>query len=772
MTVTKEPDNDGFLQFLEDGEYITALEAEALRSEFRRKKAADKKATLLALVVRKGHFTHEQADKLLNVYNSGATPPSITVPGYQPSRGPVAQAVADESDDIGMNTLAPEADWTDGPTGKPTGGNKRATGPVSRPTTDRKPTAPISGPPKGKATSRRTSRVEDSSPPTTKRGTSNKGVHLSLHEESDGIGSSDKAVAAGTIISGSNMTVAQMREHIGIGDGVKLISSKMESSLAQFQPDAAMDRKRYIVVQEIARGGMGKILEVEDTELRRAVALKVLRKELLGRRDVVERFLEEAQITGQLEHPNIVPVHEMGVDGAGNLYFTMKLVEGLSLSEILLKLREGNRDAMREYPLPKLLDTFIKICEGMAFAHNRGVIHRDLKPANIMVGRFGEVQVMDWGVAKVVGREFTHEHDSGIVVTDRLDSGGMNTVMGSIIGTPSYMAPEQARGDVASMGPETDIFSLGVILYEMLSLRSPWTGKTADEVLEQVREMTPMRPSQRNPEADIPAELERLCLRCLDKEPENRIRTASELANNIRHFIEGRAMGAVQYSAFRLATKWISRHRKEVAGVALMLVLVVGGILGTMWYMRTVEQTQILGLSEDAERVLQAWEGLADERKFGEAELVVDEARQLFQRVLAVDSEDERARAGLEEVQRFSQEIRSRRTEAEIEDRVALLVTGLLDTGNDALNRAAADRLAGDGAYSEAYSSAQAVLALEPGNRSANLMKARAAQGLADTALRLSRFGTCRFWLDQWETTGELKTELESMRRLLQLRSS
>src|SRR5690606_30599711 len=121
--------------------------------------------------------------------------------------------------------------------------------------------------------------------------------------------------------------------------------------------------------------------------------------------------------------------------GAGNLYFTMKFVEGLSLAEVLLKLREGNRDAMREYPLLRLLDVFIKICEGMSFAHNRGVIHRDLKPANIMVGRFGEVQVMDWGVAKVVGRQFrTSDTDSGVVLTDRLDSGSAHTMMGAIIG--------------------------------------------------------------------------------------------------------------------------------------------------------------------------------------------------------------------------------------------------------------------------------------------------------------------------------------------------
>jgi tRNA A-37 threonylcarbamoyl transferase component Bud32 len=258
-------------------------------------------------------------------------------------------------------------------------------------------------------TARRTSNVEDSRPgrTTSKRQTvKSSGVTMWAYEGAqDELAATDKIVAAGTIIQASEVTIAHVRHQMGIGEGVKLVSDKMGSTLAHIQPDAGAEKKRYVVIREIARGGMGKVLEVEDTELRRSVALKVLRKELLGRRDVVERFLEEAQITGQLEHPNLVPVHEMGVDGAGNLYFTMKYVEGLSLSEVLLKLREGNRDTKRDFPLLKLLDAFIKICEGMAFAHNRGVIHRDLKPANIMVGKFGEVQVMDWGVGKVVGKE-------------------------------------------------------------------------------------------------------------------------------------------------------------------------------------------------------------------------------------------------------------------------------------------------------------------------------------------------------------------------------
>ncbi|MCL4730916.1 MAG: serine/threonine protein kinase, partial [Planctomycetes bacterium] len=313
-------------------------------------------------------------------------------------------------------------------------------------------------------------------------------------------------------ITGQEMTLADLRQQMGLSDGVKLDHSG-GSGVSKLRKIGGM-KKRYSVVREIARGGMGKVIEVEDNDLRRSVALKVLRKEMLDRKDLVERFLEEAQITGQLEHPNIVPVHEIGVDGRGNLYFTMKLVEGEDLSSILKRMRKNDPGADKAYPLARLIDIFIKICEGIAFAHSKGVIHRDLKPANVMVGRFGEVQIMDWGVAKIVGRkEDTHDR---LVVSDRQQDDANRTMAGSILGTPSYMSPEQARGEVNYMGPTSDIFSLGVILYELLALKTPWTAQTSAQVLDQVKNYNPDPPSKMAPERKIPPELEQLALKCLE----------------------------------------------------------------------------------------------------------------------------------------------------------------------------------------------------------------------------------------------------------------
>ncbi|MCC7510510.1 MAG: serine/threonine protein kinase [Planctomycetes bacterium] len=790
--------DDEFLTYLENRNYLSALEAESLRTEFKRKKSLEKNLTMSAFVIRKGHFTREQGEQLFEIFSSnGSSGPApdmtaVEAPNWRqqvPRSGVIA--ISDDSDDIGMNTLAPDSDWTDeAPTvkaPKPQVTDRKTSQHTSQQVEQRaeqKPTrqvpdAPPAGPKEPttrqlndggtkRATDKHTSNVEDSRSTTNRKttnrsATGSKGAGWSLHDDSDAVGDVGKEVPAGTIIAGSNMTIAQVREQMELGDGVKLISDKMQSSLAQFQPDATADRKRYVVVREIARGGMGKVLEVEDTELRRSVALKVLRKELLGRRDVVERFLEEAQITGQLEHPNIVPVHEMGVDGAGNLYFTMKYVEGLSLAEILLKLREGNRDVRREYPLLKLLDIFIKICEGMSFAHNRGVIHRDLKPANVMVGKFGEVQVMDWGVAKVVGREFVSDTDSGIVMTDRLDHGAVHTMMGSVIGTPSYMSPEQARGDLDAIGPPTDIFSMGVILYEMLCLRSPWTGKSSDEVLEQVREMTPVKPSQRNPELEIPAELERLALLCLEKELEARPKSVKELAENVRNFTEGRAMGSVDYSPLRLMMKWIGRNKKEVAGVLLTIALVVGGILGTLWYMKKLDEQRVLGLNDTAEVELAKWEAHAKANEFSEAEAKLDEAKQLFQKVLAVDESDERANKGIENVAAFAEKIREMRLATLKEESRAALIAGLLEEGNGLVEKAANDTLYAERLLGEAFGRAQAVLAIDVNSKEAKALKAHACRALARIALDRNRLGLARFWLEQWATSGIDEAERKDM---------
>src|SRR5690349_9790589 len=233
---------------------------------------------------------------------------------------------------------------------------------------------------------------------------------------------------------------------------------------------------RYSVRGEVARGGMGAILRVFDEDLRRNLAMKVVLSQVDaktpgGTRAVdsvlLGRFLEEAQITSQLEHPGIVPVHELGLDPDGRVFFTMRLVSGRDLEKIFALVRAGEEG----WTQTRAVGVVLKICEAMSYAHDKRVIHRDLKPANVMVGRFGEVYVMDWGLARVLDKEGTpaplvERHPSGIgVSTSRYDArhtvsgSAMQTMDGDIVGTPAYMSPEQARGNLAEMGPASDVYS-------------------------------------------------------------------------------------------------------------------------------------------------------------------------------------------------------------------------------------------------------------------------------------------------------------------------
>jgi formylglycine-generating enzyme required for sulfatase activity/tRNA A-37 threonylcarbamoyl transferase component Bud32 len=452
-----------------------------------------------------------------------------------------------------------------------------------------------------------------------------------------------------TDIFGAEMTIAQLREKKGLGEGIQLDgrTEKIKNATRARFGDVA--HRRYKVLREIARGGMGKVLEVIDTDLRRPVALKVLRSEMLDNKDIVERFLEEAQITGQLEHPNIVPVHEIGVDARKNLYFTMKLVEGMDLATIFQKLNEKDPETVRIYTLSKLLDILIKVCEGISFAHSKGVIHRDLKPPNIMVGRFGEVQIMDWGISRIVGSRADMKSDRAVMSDRREDESGQ-TMVGTLVGTPTHMSPEQARGETVTLKPSSDIFALGVILYEMLSLKLPWAGRQVKLVLDQVLNLEPKSPKEAAPEMNVPQELNALCMKCLVKDPERRLQSAKELMDNLRSYVEGGTMAAVQYSFAQLLGKWLARNKAKVitAGlVFLTLVLTAGAVYG--YFRHNTLKNIPAYISQGNDAAAKARDLLA-QHDFANATLAAADAQNNYSRVLDIDAQDSAAKTGAEEM--------------------------------------------------------------------------------------------------------------------------
>ncbi|HEY7313789.1 MAG TPA: PAS domain S-box protein [Gemmataceae bacterium] len=295
--------------------------------------------------------------------------------------------------------------------------------------------------------------------------------------------------------------------------------------------------ERYCRLRLHATGGIGRVWLAHDSDLGRDVALKELRPERAEHAAYGARFLQEARITGQLEHPGIIPVYELIRPRDGQQpFYTMRFVKGRTLSEAARAYHDkrlaGQADALE---LPVLLNAFVTVCNTVAYAHSRGVIHRDLKGQNVILGDFGEVVVLDWGLAKRVGRPEGETVAPAVVVEEAgADSG--YTVQGQALGTPAYMAPEQADGRLDLIDRRTDVYGLGAILYEILTGTPPFTGRSTEEVLRKVREEEPLPPHSLWP--DAPPALEDLCLRALSKRPEDRPAAAVELAQEVQGWQE------------------------------------------------------------------------------------------------------------------------------------------------------------------------------------------------------------------------------------------
>ncbi|MCC7014103.1 MAG: protein kinase [Planctomycetes bacterium] len=349
-------------------------------------------------------------------------------------------------------------------------------------------------------------------------------------------------------------------------------------------------RGNYQMLGEIARGGMGVILKGHDTDLGRDVAMKVLDPELAKNPAVVQRFVEEAQIGGQLQHPGIVPVYELGLMADESPYFTMKLVKGRTLSALFQQRKTTSDDRGR------LLSIFESVCQTVAYAHSKGVLHRDLKPANIMVGAFGEVQVVDWGLAKVLSRggvaDEKRAQDSLFTVIETVRSGpgssGSDSLAGSVMGTPAYMAPEQAQGEIEKLDERADVFSLGAILCELLTGKPPYESIEGEPLVVQAAKarLDPARARIESCDAD-PA-LVKLCLECLMTSKAARPANADAVARAVHEYltsVEERAKKAeVDAVEARIRAAEERRARRLTVALAGSVALAIAIGSGGLWW--------------------------------------------------------------------------------------------------------------------------------------------------------------------------------------------
>ncbi len=376
------------------------------------------------------------------------------------------------------------------------------------------------------------------------------------------------------------------------------LAEPVESIEPAESASAAVRSDRYEPGQPLKKGGMGEVLVAHDRHIQRDVALKVLLPEVAASPDNSRRFVQEALVLGQLEHPNIVPIYDLGTDPHGRTFYAMKYVRGTTLKEVLDALKKGDTRLVARYPLTQLLTIFQKVCDAVAYAHSRRTIHRDLKPANLMIGEYGEVLVMDWGLAKILSApdaETTRPPNAG---GDSNDADPDATRHGTVMGTPNYMAPEQAEGRTREMDERTDIYALGAILYAILTLRPPIVGTSEADLMTRLKAGRIPSPTVYNdpkkagelagarepvvllhcPGRKVPEALAAVAMHALARRSADRYQTVAELQRDLAAWQTGRATAAEQAGPIKLLQLAFRRHAAATIATTLVLLLAIAFI--------------------------------------------------------------------------------------------------------------------------------------------------------------------------------------------------
>ncbi len=317
--------------------------------------------------------------------------------------------------------------------------------------------------------------------------------------------------------------------------------------------------ERFQILNAYAEGGLGEVSIAQDQQLGRMVALKQIKNRFADDAAARARFLLEAQVTGRLEHPGIVPVYSLGFDPSGRPYYAMRFVEGESLQEVVRRFHDkfsspdSNR-GQRVLELRKLVGRIVDVCHTIDYAHSRGILHRDLKPSNILLGKYGETLVVDWGLAKVLGGGKQIVYQEIASESEKIDS----TVTGTPIGTPAYMSPEQAKGRTDDLSPQTDVYSLGVTLYYVLTCRLPHEENSVSGVMNKIQEQSFARPREHCPW--LPAPLEAICLKAMSPHREDRYITAAALAEDIERWLANEPVKAHTPTLWEATLRWLGRN--------------------------------------------------------------------------------------------------------------------------------------------------------------------------------------------------------------------
>jgi len=356
---------------------------------------------------------------------------------------------------------------------------------------------------------------------------------------------------------------------------LKVVINKEEEALrlSQEKTDELLPRAwksgslKYDELKPLSEGGTAQLFLTEDLNLHRKVAYKTLHNDLKDSDIEMQRFVREARVTANIQHPGTVPVYELGRDREGQLFFTMKRVLGQDLRQILLDLKHEVPSAVDRFPLPRLLDILIQVSQTIAYAHDIGVVHRDLKPANIIVGKFGEVYVLDWGLAKVMGgktlaKELGNEPEQPDLSLTR---SGMH------YGTPMYMTPEIARG-LSDLDEKSDVFALGILLFEMLTLEPFLQGQDVTEIKRKLLEEPYPLPREIKPDRKIPKDLQAICMKALHRSRGHRYSNTTAFLEDLQRFRHGEEVSVYWYSGWERFTRWNNQNAYLIISVLSALI--------------------------------------------------------------------------------------------------------------------------------------------------------------------------------------------------------
>ncbi len=387
-----------------------------------------------------------------------------------------------------------------------------------------------------------------------------------------------------------NATVDRIAE----GMSKNLSGSTPSAATAETAVFATRDAGRFRVLRPHAKGGLGHVSVALDKELNREVALKEIQGQFSGSEESRFRFVQEAEITGSLEHPGIVPVYGLGRFQDGRPFYVMRLIRGDSLKEAIRDFHsKASRNEERSLALRQLLGRFVDVCNAVEYAHSRGVLHRDLKPGNIMLGRYGETLVVDWGLAKSVTRD-DRQRGSGEMTLVPSGSGSTLTVDGQTVGTPAYMSPEQAEGKLDTLGPATDVYSLGATLYCLLTGQSPFSGLKGFQLLPRV--IKGDFPEPRKVNSKIPAALEAICLKAMARIPDDRYADPTELALDVERWMADEPISVYSEPWTERLARIVRRNKSRavVAAAAVLLLTAVSTIAAVLVNSARLETTRQL----------------------------------------------------------------------------------------------------------------------------------------------------------------------------------